>query len=184
VFLKNGEKLLVRCNARFTLVGEPSTCEIQNVYKPDTRRLPACVKMGSELFRGRGELYAGTRNYGTSGQLCDNWLKVAHRGTFPTVELGMVLMQGGNHNYCRNIGGDEIPFCFTRGGNIKEFCYSLPKCGGDEKDRCSAPRLNVYDCDNLYSPADCVFTDGRSAARVKWIWDHCGAMCCSYASCQ
>jgi len=186
VFLRPKEKLLVRCKAGYTLIGDPAFCELQNIYKPDTRRLPSCIKMGDEEFTGRGADYMGMRSFTTSGRSCENWLKAAHRGTFSTVERGKLLLQGWNHNYCRNIASEDedVPFCFTRGGQLKEYCFSLPKCGGDENARCSTPRVDVYDCMERYSPADCIFTNELAKNQKNWIWDHCGAMCCSYARCQ
>ncbi|XP_063675020.1 uncharacterized protein LOC134811855 [Bolinopsis microptera] len=184
VFLKPKEKLQVRCNAGYHLQGESVYCEIQNVFRPDSRRLPVCVKLGDENFVGNGADYQGARNFTTSGRSCDNWLKAAHRGTFRTVERGLLLLSGENHNYCRNVVGEPAPFCFSRSGQMMEYCFSLPKCGGDENDECSAPRVDIYDCMERYSPADCIFTNELAKNQKKWIWDHCGAMCCSYARCQ
>ena len=186
VFLRYKEKLLVKCKAGYTLVGDAAYCEIQNVFKPDTRRFPACIKLGGESFTGNGKDYIGTNQYTTSGRQCDNWLKAAHRGTFRTVERGRLLLEGENHNYCRNTADEPVPFCFTRSGQVKEYCFSLPGCGGDENDRCSAVRTNVYqdECSETYSPNDCIYTDELAKNQKNWIWDHCAAMCCSYAGCQ
>merc|ERR1712176_868159 len=184
VFLRKKEKLLVRCNAGYELVGDAAYCEIQNVYNPDTRRLPACIKIGNEKFSGRGESYAGRRDYSMSGRSCENWLKAAHRGSFRSIERGRLLLSGGNHNYCRNIGGEPVPFCFTRTGQLKEYCFDMPGCGGDENDRCSARQVDVYDCSRQYSDDQSVYSDELSKKQVNWIWDHCGAMCCAYAECQ
>ncbi|KAL5257385.1 hypothetical protein ACHWQZ_G012356 [Mnemiopsis leidyi] len=183
-FLKQNEKLMIKCNAGYTLIGDPVYCEIQNVFKPDTRRIPSCVKIGNENFHGRGEDYTGTRNFAVSGRSCDNWVKAAHLGAFRSIERGKLLLEGGNHNFCRNPGGDVLPFCFTQGGQLLEYCFMMPKCGGDENDKCSVPRIDVYNCGEDIIQPDCIFDNELSRNRKEWIWEKCGAMCCNYAGCQ
>ena len=183
-FLEPEEKVLVQCDSGYTLVGEESYCDIQNVFKPDTRRLPSCIMLGGDDFSGNGADYAGNRSFTTSGQTCENWLASAHKGMFMTVERGLSLLEGGNHNFCRNTGLDSVPYCYTTNGQLKEYCFSLPKCGGRETDQCGVQRVDLLDCPQLYSPPDCVFSDALSRGQTEWIWEYCGAMCCSYAGCQ
>ena len=185
--LAPGEQLRVQCNPGFTLIGEASTCEIQNVFAPDTRRLPECVRLGDTWdFTGNGADYTGRQSTTVAGVECQNWLELAHTGLFVGLERGRTLLKGGNHNFCRNIGGEDFtPFCFTNSGQLKEYCFNLPKCGGTENDRCSAVRANMYDdCESRYEDWICELEDERRKNQVEWIWDNCGAMCCRYAGCQ
>ena len=183
-FLEPQEKLLVRCDRGYTLIGEDSYCEIQNAFKPDTRRLPACIQIGEDDFVGNGVAYSGNRSVTISGQTCENWLASAHRGSFMNVERGLSLLQGGNHNFCRNMGADSVPFCYTKHGQLKEYCFSLPRCGGGPQDQCGVVRTDEFDCSIRHSPAECIFIDALSVGQKEWIWEHCGAMCCKYAGCQ
>ena len=185
IFLRHKEKLMIKCDAGYTLIGDPAYCEIQNVFKPDTRRIPSCVKIGKEVFTGRGEDYRGKRDFAVSGRPCDNWVKGAHIGAFNTIERGKLLLEGGNHNFCRNPVGDELPFCFTQGGQLLEYCFMMPKCGGDERDRCSIFRTDKFDnCGEDIIEPDCILDNELSRNKKAYIWEHCGAMCCSYAGCQ
>ena len=183
-FLEPKEKLLVQCNSGFTLVGEESYCEIQNIFKPDTRRLPECIMLGGDDFEGNGVNYRGNRSVSAAGKTCESWLASAHKGMFMTVERGRSLLRGGNHNFCRNMGEDSVPFCYTEHGQLKEYCFTLPKCGGNESDQCGVHRVDEFDCSVRHSPPDCIFSDELSVGQKEWIWEHCGAMCCSYAGCQ
>ena len=185
--MRKGEALRVVCNGGYTLIGEAGAkCELQNVFSPDTRRLPECIRLGSENFSGNGAGYNGGMNTAYSGTVCDNWLELAHTGQFTGLERGASLLQGGNHNFCRNIGGDDFtPFCYTRGGQLKEYCFELPRCGGNASDKCSAVRTNQYDdCETRHDDWDCELENETKKARVDHIWKTCGAMCCSYAGCQ
>ena len=178
--LAPGEQLRVVCNTGFTLIGEASTCEIQNVFAPDTRRLPECVRLGSEDYTRNGADYTGRLTTTIEGVECQNWLETAHTGLFDGIERGRTLLKGGNHNYCRNIGGEDLaPFCFTNGGQIKRYCFEKRKC---DNDICNAEPTDVYDdCDLRFHDIDCELLDERSANRVKYVWNICAAMCCRYA---
>lgn len=182
-----GEELRVECDSGYTLVGETTTCLIQNVFAPDTRRLPECVRLGGrEDFTGNGADYTGPVSQSVSGAVCGNWLRLAHIGLFKGLERGRTLLKGGNHNFCRNIGGEDFtPFCYTHAGQLKQYCFATPKCGGSENDKCFAVRNNVHDdCEERHDDFDCELENELQLNQVEYIWNNCAAMCCQYARCQ
>ena len=64
--LSPGETLQVECAPGYTLFGETVHCIIQDVYGPDSRLLPDCLKVDEKL-RGFGEYYSGSKSTTVTG---------------------------------------------------------------------------------------------------------------------
>jgi len=186
-YMHSGEVLEVQCRPGYTLIGEESTCEIQNTFSPDTRRLPKCVQMElSDEFEGKGSNYNGVRNFPLSGNECENWARLAHTGQFKDVNHGRLLLQQGNHNFCRNLGGNDlVPGCYTSENSALKYCWSTPQCGGNDSNICGSVRSNnINGCEERYRVDRCELENETTRSQAQWFWSNCSAMCCAYAGCQ
>lgn len=186
--MQAGEKLNVRCNAGYTLIGEAVTCQIQNVFTnkdKDARLVPGCIRLGSNTLVGNGASYSGSKNTYGVGQMsftCDSWNKDVLRGILMNKKDGMALAIG-NHNYCRNPGGAEpVPFCIGSGTGVGKIHY----CFGHAGCNTCAGAADNYGADYCGSARNlkyCLYTDESSAARVSAIQANCAATCCAIAGC-
>ncbi|XP_069970434.1 antigen WC1.1 [Penaeus vannamei] len=100
---------------------ELSNCGLKLPYVCETDELDiGCIE-------GRGETYEGTANITSKGLVClpwshpEVWPKVAHFG----------ITRDLRHNYCRNLDGDDEPYCFTAKGTT-DFC-DIPRCDWRER---------------------------------------------------
>ena len=188
VILHTGDQLAIRCDEGYTLVGARTYCEIQNVFRPDSRILPECIAVGGENFTGAGADYSGTQSVSghTNVHSCGNWKELLYTGRFTTVEHGNGLKGHGNHNYCRSRGPQDFaPYCMTFDGQFKEFCFRTPNCGGGEADLCSSVRVNDPRFETVCNfKSKCEAPDERHIKRALYYFTNCGAMCCEHVGCQ
>jgi len=186
--LRPGEKLNVRCNPGYNLVGETAKCLIQEIFTnadKDARLTPECVEKGSETLVGNGADYAGTKDsYKVRGMSfeCDSWNKEVLRGIVTGVsDAGELRL--GNHNYCRNPGGKRpVPFCLGAApndiGSIR-FCFGHPGCDTCVGVSDTSPDLCALASYRRY----CLFEGTQSEERVKYTQSICAATCCRIAGC-
>ena len=185
--IRSGDKLEIMCREGYQLLGDDTYCEIQNVFRPDTRRLPECVKMGGEEFTGSGVDYTGRRNVTHNGDECGNWLEMLYTGRFLTAQAGEEMKGHGNHNYCRSGPGDWSPFCMSEKVAGKSYCFPTPGCGGGEEDVCSSVRSNDRRYEELCTEVGKVGCEAPHEGyrnRAKYYFTYCAGTCCAHAGCQ
>jgi len=177
--IPTGEYLTIECDPGFILEGDRVRCVIQDVFGPDTRLLPECIKAGPEVLVGNGEHYEGTQSVDIQGRPCKAWNKVILMGyaTIKVAQSNSVVI--GNHNLCRNVGGKmPVPWCYIDDEGNSGFCFKHPGC-----DQCTG-QVEDKDryCSELY-PWECDYTIPKTMARPNDRWNHCKKTCCSHMNC-
>ena len=129
--LTEGEVLEIECHEGYVLAGHPMTCEVQDVFGPDSRLNQTCVKANTEHFTASGLDYIGHKNTNQDGLQCQFWLELFHDGKDVLREEELQRIQEAvtvNHNYCRNWvkeDGHPVPYCYIR--NKIHYCFPLPR---------------------------------------------------------
>nr|XP_014339977.1 PREDICTED: hepatocyte growth factor isoform X2 [Latimeria chalumnae] len=81
----------------------------------------------TECFKGQGEGYRGTVDVTTNGIQCQRWdSQHPHSHMFTPENFKCKDLK---ENYCRNPGGEEVPWCFTTDPAVRiGFCLQIPRC--------------------------------------------------------
>jgi len=211
-FLQSGETLQVQCDEGFTLTGEEVTCVVQDVFSPDSRVLPECVKIEESELEGNGVDYIGSKNVSSTGRPCLSWNREIYRGSVFLTRSNIRELKNGNHNYCRNNGGTKsVPYCLvdtedegfnSRSGDSDQleeensrnpddimeprtqvqFCFSHPGC-----DRCSGDvedYLGTEYCSLVAGDGKCDYGSANSEDQITHVWNKCTKSCCLASSCN
>lgn len=174
--IASGTTLSIRCNPGYTLEGDPVTCIIQDVFGPDSRLMPECVKIGGETLEGNGATYAGTKSSTVDGRTCMSWNKEVVQGYVPISEDLASTYLIGNHNFCRNKGGlMALPWCIVDTAGNMGFCFKYPGC-----EVCGGPDTDKY-CDEY--TRDCPYSTPERVNKPANAWETCPATCCAVAGC-
>ncbi|XP_034328389.2 uncharacterized protein [Magallana gigas] len=149
--------------------------------------IPACNSKARECaLLSQGFDYFGTLNKTASGRTCQRWdTKSPHSHNEE--------LSSAQENFCRNINGDDRPWCLTTDPNYRmDYCH-VPSC--DSIPCYSNPCLNGGTCKNTEKSFTCTcpsaFTGDRCEKEVNckrstvgWEYASTTAVTVSHRTCQ